>query len=92
MHDKLPSELKENALFCLWRHEDRDVKITKVPYQVNGERADVTKESTFSGFRIVVNAVSSYDGISILLRNPYRATDVDHYVARGKLPAWHRTS
>ena len=27
MYDKLPTELKENALFCLWRYEERNGKI-----------------------------------------------------------------
>ena len=54
MYDKLPSELKESALFCLWRYEERDGNLTKVPYQINGSCADATKKRTFADFRLVV--------------------------------------
>ena len=30
MYEKLPKELKENAMFCLWKYEERDGNMTKV--------------------------------------------------------------
>lgn len=85
MYDKLPSELKENALFCLWRYEERDGNLTKVPYQVNGSRADATEKRTFADFRLVANAASGYDGIGMGVFGTFCAIDIDHCVAGGKL-------
>lgn len=85
MYDKLPSELKENALFCLWRYEERDGKITKVPYRLNGNCADSTKKQDFADFRLVVNAASGYDGIGMGVFGTFCAIDIDHCVAGGKL-------
>jgi len=85
MYDKLPSELKENALFCLWRYEDRDGNLTKVPYQINGSCADATKKQTFADYRLVVNVASGYDGIGMGVFGTFCAIDIDHCVAGGKL-------
>lgn len=46
MYEKLPSELKENAVFCLWKYEERDGNITKVLYQINGKHGDSTKRGS----------------------------------------------
>lgn len=85
MYDKLPSELKENALFCLWRYEERNGKITKVPYQINGCCADATQKRNFADFRLVANAASGFDGIGMGVFGTYCAIDIDHCVAGGKL-------
>lgn len=85
MYDKLPSELKENALFCLWRYEERDGNLTKVPYQINGSCADATKKNTFADYRLVANAASGYDGIGMGVFGTFCAIDIDHCVAGGKL-------
>lgn len=52
-YHRLPQSLRENARFCLWRYEERDGKPTKVPYQVNGRRADSTGITTFASFEEV---------------------------------------
>ena len=44
MYEKLPQELKTRGAFCLWKYEERDGRRTKVPYQVNGLRADLRSE------------------------------------------------
>lgn len=85
MYDKLPSDLKQNALFCLWKYEERNGKLTKVPYQVNSAHADSANKRTFTGFGSVVNASSAYDGIGIGVFGEYSAIDIDHCVAGGKL-------
>ncbi|MDO4563916.1 MAG: nucleoside triphosphatase, partial [Clostridia bacterium] len=77
MYEKLPSELKENALFCLWQYEERDGQITKVPYQVNGRCADPTHKRTFSNYRLTLNAVPSYAGIGMGVFGSYCAIDID---------------
>lgn len=57
MYEKLPKELKENVMFCLWKYEERDGNMTKVLYQINGKHGDSTNKRTFSDFRLVVNAI-----------------------------------
>ena len=59
--------------------------MTKVPYQVNGSRADATKKQDFADFRLVVNAASGYDGIGMGVFGTSCAIDIDHCVAGGKL-------
>lgn len=85
MYEKLPKELKENAMFCLWKYEERDGNITKVLYQINGKHGDSTNKRTFSDFRLVVNALTGYDGLGMGVFDSYCAIDIDHCVAGGKL-------
>ena len=54
MYEKLPHELKERGSFCLWKYEERDGRMTKVPYQTSGLRADSTNKATFTDYAIVI--------------------------------------
>ena len=63
MYKKLPSELKENAVFCLWRYEERGGKLEKAQYQINGRRMRVFNKHTFSDFQLAVKSLSGYDGL-----------------------------
>lgn len=33
MYEKLPEQLKKDGRFCLWKYEERNGRMTKVPYQ-----------------------------------------------------------
>jgi hypothetical protein len=85
MYENLPNELKENALFCLWKYEMRNGRKTKVPYQTNGKRADSSNKACFSDFDTVANLTQSYDGIGMGMFQPFVAVDIDHCVDGGKL-------
>lgn len=85
MYNKLPNELKENALFCLWKYETRDGKKTKVPYQTNGKRADKTNPACYTNFETAIKHLANYDGIGMGIFKPFVAIDIDHCVADGKL-------
>lgn len=50
MYEKLPEELKKDGRFCLWNYEERNGRITKVPYQINGKKASSADKNTFSDF------------------------------------------
>ncbi len=63
MYEKLPQELKERGSFCLWKYEERDGRLTKVPYQANGLRADSTNKATFTDYDIAVSLRDKYDGM-----------------------------
>lgn len=85
MYEKLPQELKERGFFCLWRYEERDGRMTKVPYQENGLRADSTNRVTFTDYDIATSHISDYDGIGIGVFDDICAIDIDHCVENGKL-------
>ena len=81
MYEKLPNELKENAMFCLWKYEAQG----KVPYQVNGIRAKSTDKNSFTDFKTVCNKLNGYDGIGIGIFDNFCAIDIDHCVVDGKI-------
>lgn len=81
-YDNIPIELQQLKQWCLWRYEDIGAaKPTKVPYQINGEMANVNKPETWSSFKDVVTAVFvlpadgslNYSGIGFVF------SDDDHY-------------
>ena len=53
MCERIPKELKEEGLFCLYKMEQRKGKTTKVPYQVKGCRADPSNRICFTDFETV---------------------------------------
>ncbi len=83
MYNNLPNELKQEALFCLWKYEFRDGKRTKVPYRINGIKACIDKPTNFSNFNSVIKLVDKYSGIGIGVFNGYSAIDIDHCVTDG---------
>lgn len=50
MYEKLPEQLKKDGRFCLWKYEERNGRMTKVPYQTNGRKASSADKNTFSDF------------------------------------------
>lgn len=85
MYRNIPDTLKEDALFVLWRYEERDGKATKVPYQINGNRASSSNKNTFSSFDRVMSLVSAYDGIGMGAFDDFAMIDIDHCIQDGKL-------
>ena len=85
MYEKLPEELKKDGWFCLWKYEERNGRITKVPYQINGKKASSADKNTFSDFRMAVNAMDDYDGIGMGAFDDFCMVDIDHCVCGGKL-------
>lgn len=87
MFEKIPKDLKENGLFCLYKLEQRKGKATKVPYQVNGRRADTSNPKCFSDFKTVCDEYSKggYIGIGMGVFPPYKVFDIDGCVVDGKI-------
>lgn len=83
MYNNIPNELKQNALFCLWKYEERDGKKTKVPYKITGARARANSATDFSSFDSVSELVDKYSGIGMGVFNGYSAIDIDHCVTDG---------
>ncbi len=82
-YDNLPKELRNNAKYCLWKYEERSgqTKPTKVPYQINGWRAQPNNEKTFSDLASVLKLTNQYDGIGIGIFKEFSAIDVDHCIS-----------
>lgn len=87
MYEKLPQELKERGSFCLWKYEERDGRMTKVPYQTSGLRADSTNKATFTDYATAISLRDRYDGIGIGVFDDICAIDIDHCIEDGTLSA-----
>lgn len=85
MYEKLPNSLKQNGLFVLWKYEMKDGQMSKVPYQVNGRRANPADATTFADYDTVIKAVSGYNGISLGAFRGYGMIDIDHCIEDGEL-------
>ena len=85
MYEKLPEQLKKDGHFCLWKYEERNGRMTKVPYQTNGKRASSADKNTFSDFRLAASAMNGYDGIGMGAFDDFCMVDIDHCVFGGKL-------
>ena len=83
MYNNIPKELKQDALFCLWKYETRKGQKTKVPYKTNGNWACVNSATDFSSFDSVSKLVDKYSGIGMGVFNGYSAIDIDHCVEDG---------
>ena len=83
MYRNIPNELKQDALFCLWKYETRDGQKTKVPYKTNGAKARINSATDFSSFDSVSKLVDKYSGIGMGVFNGYSAIDIDHCVTDG---------
>ena len=85
MYEKLPQMLKERYRFCLWKYESRGGKRTKVPYTINGRRADTGNQSCFTDYRKAAELRSGYDGIGVGVFDDLAAIDIDDCVSNGVL-------
>ncbi len=80
--DKIPDELKALRQWLLWRLEERDDRMTKVPYQLNGRHADVTAPKTWNTFDVCVRALQTgrFSGIGFVFAKgaaAYAGVDLD---------------
>ena len=82
MFERIPKELKEEGLFCLYKMEQRKGKRTKVPYQVIGRRADSSDRKCFTDFETVkaTQQKGGYAGLGIGVFEPYGMIDIDRCV------------
>ncbi len=82
----LPDLLNRLPIWVLWRLEERDGRMTKVPYQINGRRASATNPATWSTKKdaeaVWHNARDRYHGIGTVMTRRYRTVfiDIDHCI------------
>jgi len=80
--DRLPREIRESTRAVVWRHELRDGRRTKVPYQPQrpAQRAAVDNPATWGRFdqALAVVAAGKADGPGIVLGAGLIGVDLDH--------------
>lgn len=79
----VPNDLKERDQWILWKYEERNGKLTKVPYQKSGKRAKTDDPSTWGSFGDIFEFrqrnKDEYDGIGYVFSatDPYTGVDLD---------------
>ena len=77
----VPDELINLPQWVLWRAVKRDGKLTKMPYQRNGQPADSTKPSTWTDFATAIGAYADggFAGVGFVFSedDPYCGVDLD---------------
>jgi len=79
---KIPDELKALPQWLLWKLEERDGRMTKVPYQPSGRHADVTAPKTWNTFYVCVRALQTgrFSGVGFVFTKgaaSYAGVDLD---------------
>jgi putative DNA primase/helicase len=79
--DGIPDRLKVRPQWVNWRYEERDGKLTKVPYTPAGRKASSTDLMTWSTFEKVLDAFESgkHDGVGFVFcsGDPFAGVDLD---------------
>lgn len=80
----IPQSLRDSAVFCVWKLEQRNGKPTKVPYDpLTGMRAKSNNINTFSDFGTAEQAQERYSGMGVGIFGSVCAIDIDHCVEDG---------
>lgn len=79
-YDLIPENLKKLNRWGVYRLEEVDGRVTKVPYQpiMGGQKARVNDISTWYSFDEAVQALDAFDGLSFLLGDGIFGVDLDH--------------
>ena len=90
-YSAVPAELKSLRQWVVWKKELRDGKPTKVPYQVNGRKAQSNNPTTWTDYRTVVAHQHRFDGIGFVFTpdDPLCGIDLDNCLdEHRKLKPW----
>jgi len=81
-YDNLPKVLRDRGKFCTWKYEERQgqEKPAKVPYHINGNRAQPNNEKTFTDYAAALAVMNKYDGLEIGIFKGFSAIDIDHCI------------
>jgi hypothetical protein len=80
--ERIPDELKTLRQWLLWKLEERDGRMTKVPYQPNGRHADPTSSKTWNTFDVCLRTLRTgeFSGIGFVFAKgdaAYAGVDLD---------------
>lgn len=90
-YSAVPAELKSLRQWVVWKKELLDGKPTKVPYQVNGRKAQSNNPTTWTDYRTVVAHQHRFDGIGFVFTpdDPLCGIDLDNCLdEHRKLKTW----
>ncbi len=94
--ENIPEQLTERPQWVCWRFEERDGKMTKVPYTDTGLRASTTDLLTWTTCAMALAAYERghYDGIGFVFSSadPFVGIDLDdcRNPETGEIAAWAR--
>lgn len=80
MYRNIPDELTELNQWCVFRMQERNGRLTKVPINAEtGEFAKSNDESTWSSFDAALDAIHQFDcdGLGFFFKEPYFGIDID---------------
>lgn len=93
--ESIPKELKNLPQWVGWRREERNGKLTKVPYNAStGNFASITNPGDWATFEQAISAFQGggYDGVGFVLTkdDPFTGIDLDHCLdpATGVIEPW----
>jgi putative DNA primase/helicase len=89
--DNIPLELRTLKQWVLWRYETREEKLTKVPYQANGRKAESDNPATWTSFDKTLAALPKFDGLGVMFANGLAGIDLDHHIEGGKVSDFARS-
>lgn len=81
-----PEKLTRLPIWVLWQLEERNGRMTKVPYQANGWRASSTDPATWASHQAALDEWQAnpyrYQGIGTVMSKQYRTIfiDIDHCI------------
>lgn len=76
----VPEELAVLPQWVTWKLEKRHGKLTKIPYQCNGRKAEADNPETWTTF---AEASAASPNVGFVLQPPYIGIDLDHCVENG---------
>src|SRR5260221_11095618 len=85
-------ELQARPQWVCWRKEERQGKLTKVPYSATtGRKAESDNPTTWASYAQVMQALRTrtYHGIGYVFHQDYTGIDLDHCVGPdGTIDSW----
>jgi putative DNA primase/helicase len=87
----IPDALTARPQWVVWRAEERNGKLTKVPYNARtGQLAESDNPDTWSTYADAVGAVGNYSGIGYVFspHDPYTGIDLDDCIVNGQVLPW----
>lgn len=87
----VPAELKALRQWVTWREETRDSKQTKIPYQLNGQKAQSNNPDTWTDYQTACKYRDRFSGIGFVFSadDTLCGIDLDNCLdSQGKLKLW----
>lgn len=74
----IPQELRDQNRWVIWRHENRNGQLTKVPYQPSGQRASSSDPKTWVSWEEAAKALNDkLGGLGFVLGDGWVGIDID---------------